>query len=342
MHQWWGDNVTYHTYNETFYKEGQATTAEYYYAARAAAVAAGGIGTTAGDAAYEASLVSRFNSTSNYGSTGTYWTIAPSNPTSATLFGNSNTYSRPGTSYLALRAILGKTLFNAAEAHIQSAYGGGSISETQLKNEFHKYFAMDNVPACRAKLDEFFKRVVGHGVSVRRRRATSRGSPARAWPAAASMTPTAAAPIPSIGVGDVERHRAGDAGADARHAGRVRRVHAGRREGLHGRDDRDRDLLGRRRDAVASPTRRTTAPGHLVNGAFSLPTALKAAAPRRPARAPARAGQRLAADAGELASPISNDLVGGRRSRRRSAPTDALRTGAYSKTLTFTLSTTTP
>ena len=46
------------------------------------------------------------------------------------------------------------------------------------------------------------------------------------------------------------RHGAGDAVADARRAGDVRRVHAGRGEGLHGVDDRDRDLHGRRRGAV--------------------------------------------------------------------------------------------
>ena len=40
----------------------------------------------------------------------------------------------------------------------------------------------------------------------------------------------------------------------ARRPGVLRRVHAGRDEGLHGVDDRDRDLDGRRRGADASPT----------------------------------------------------------------------------------------
>ena len=42
--------------------------------------------------------------------------------------------------------------------------------------------------------------------------------------------------------GDRRRHRAGDAVADARGAGDVRRVHAGRGAGVHGVDDRERDL----------------------------------------------------------------------------------------------------
>ena len=42
--------------------------------------------------------------------------------------------------------------------------------------------------------------------------------------------------------GTRQRHRAGDARPDAGHAGRVRRVHAGRRQGLHRVDDGHRDL----------------------------------------------------------------------------------------------------
>ena len=77
-----------------------------------AANAAGGLGTAAGDAAFEASLVTRFNT--NYNSTSTtFWNVAPSNPTSATLNGNANAYTRPGTAYIALRAILGKDNYNA-------------------------------------------------------------------------------------------------------------------------------------------------------------------------------------------------------------------------------------
>ena len=53
------------------------------------------------------------------------------------------------------------------------------------------------------------------------------------------------------------RHGAGDAVADARRSGVVRRVHAGRREGLHRVDDRQRHLHRRRRGADACPIRAT-------------------------------------------------------------------------------------
>ena len=65
-------------------------------------------------------------------------------------------------------------------------------------------------------------------------------------------------------------------------------------------------------------------PGHLTNGTFSLPEPLQVPSARR--RGPA---------------PVSNDPVTIGFKQHINA-NDALRTGAYSKTLTFTLSTTTP
>ena len=65
-------------------------------------------------------------------------------------------------------------------------------------------------------------------------------------------------------------------------------------------------------------------PGHLTNGTFTLP-------------------QPLVVEFSKSAwtAPVSNDLVTVTFKQHIDA-TDALRTGAYSRTLTFTLSTTTP
>ena len=57
------------------------------------------------------------------------------------------------------------------------------------------------------------------------------------------------------------RHRPGDAGADARHSRHLRCVHAGRREGVPGDDDRQRHLDGRRRDAQHRRFRARRTPG---------------------------------------------------------------------------------
>ena len=117
MHQWWGDHVSEASFNLTFFKEGMATLGQYLFSARNAQTNAGGPGTAAGDAAFEQSLVSRFNT--NYANTGSLWTAAPSDPTPATLFSGSTTYTRPGTAYVALRRILGPERFNRALRRIQ-------------------------------------------------------------------------------------------------------------------------------------------------------------------------------------------------------------------------------
>ena len=78
---------------------------------------------------------------------------------------------------------------------------------------------------------------------------------------------------------------------------------------------------------VSDPSSEHT--GHLVNGAFFLPQPLKVA------------GAALPATVKSWTQPVSNDTVTVPFSQSIAA-TDALRTGTYSKTLTFTLSTTTP
>jgi hypothetical protein len=105
------------------------------------------------------------------------------------------------------------------------------------------------------------------------------------------------------------------------------------------------DVLSTAGDAtlsVADPS--ATATGHLVNGAFSLPSALQADATdtAQPVGAFAPVGSSASPTALlAYAAPISHDpvTIG---FKQTVGSTDALRTGAYSKTLTFTLSTTTP
>jgi beta-glucosidase len=94
--------------------------------------------------------------------------------------------------------------------------------------------------------------------------------------------------------------------------------------------------------SVADPS--SFATGHLVNGTFSLPSPLQARA--RNAANSGTAYNNVGSSASPLnlltwSAPISNDAVALEFSQHISA-NDALRTGSYSKTLTFTLSTTTP
>jgi hypothetical protein len=81
-----------------------------------------------------------------------------------------------------------------------------------------------------------------------------------------------------------------------------------------------------------------TAPGHLVNGGFALPQALKVSA----GGAPAPVGG--ASDPTPLKSwtgPVGADPLTIAFDQPIDAG-DALRTGSYAKTLTFTLATTAP
>ncbi len=161
MHQWFGDNVAEDQFRDTFWKEGWATVGEYLTTARSAATTAGGLNTLAGQVAFDNSLINRFNT--NYGSgSGSAWTGAPSNPSVTNLFSTQNTYTRPGTAYLALRQILDASMTRPASdrwiatmQNIQSTYGGGNITEPQLEAAFF-HFLPNQSAGCSTKLDQFF------------------------------------------------------------------------------------------------------------------------------------------------------------------------------------------
>ena len=93
---------------------------------------------------------------------------------------------------------------------------------------------------------------------------------------------------------------------------------------------------------MADPS--STSTGHLANGSFSLPQPLQARA--RNAANTGTAFNNVGSSASPLNllmwdGPTSNDAVSLEFSQRVNA-NDGLRTGTYSKTLTFTLSTTQP
>ena len=123
--------------------------------------------------------------------------------------------------------------------------------------------------------------------------------------------------------------------------GDVRRFHPGRRTDLHRVDAAT--VISSAGDAtltVSDPS--TVAPGHLVNGAFALPTALQAKAAS--AAGTAAITRRWAAR--RCRSSCSATRPGEQRRGvdrlKQSVGAAGRRTGTYSKTLTFTLSTTAP
>jgi photosystem II stability/assembly factor-like uncharacterized protein len=104
------------------------------------------------------------------------------------------------------------------------------------------------------------------------------------------------------------------------------------------------DVLSTAGDAALSVADASgVASGHLVNGSFSLPHPLDAQA-SSPAAGPGGAFASVSGDPLGLLSwsvPVSHDPVT-IALRQTIGANDALRTGSYTKTLTFTLSTTTP
>ena len=115
------------------------------------------VGSAAYNTAFEAAIATRFAGTTRYNTTSTtFWSVVPTNPTSGQLFGSSNTYNRPGQSYIALRAIFGNDQWVKVNKEIQTDYKYGSISPEQEIAVYHKYLPNQS-KGCHNKLDAFFK-----------------------------------------------------------------------------------------------------------------------------------------------------------------------------------------
>ncbi len=201
------------------------------------------------------------------------WNVAPSKPTNANLFG-AQTYTRSGRSYIALRAILGKDNFDKASKEIQTTYGGSSITQPQQIAIYKKWLPI-KTQGCLNKLDVFFKQWWDTAYS---------GSPA------AGNKPQITGPgLAGPGFYDANGgclpygvDTPGDAGASVPATlsltlgtpATFGTFTPGVGEDLHRVHDGDRDLDRRRGDADGAPTPSTNAPGHLVNGSFSLPQPL--------------------------------------------------------------------
>ncbi len=136
------------------------------------------------NAAFEASMVSQFNST--YNSTRASWWRCRRRPDRApTLFDTMPTYTRPGVALIALRAILGNTNFVSADK-IQNTTAAAASREAQAEGIL-KWLPVDTPPATRS-----CRRSSSSGGTRPTRPARSRRSPARPLGARASMTPAAA------------------------------------------------------------------------------------------------------------------------------------------------------
>ncbi|HET6551587.1 MAG TPA: M1 family aminopeptidase, partial [Solirubrobacter sp.] len=317
MHQWWGDAVSYAEHRFTFFKEGYADMSQYLFRARNAGLAAGPEGSDEYDAAFEAAIADRFEGrylTNN----SRFWNVAPSNPMSGNLFGGSNTYTRPGMSYVALRAILGPDNFNAANRQIQSDYRYGSISEPEEIAIFHKYLPNKSI-GCSNKLDAFFKQwwdtaYSGPPSQGNRPQITGPGLAGDGFYDADGGCSDYGVDVSGDVGGDVPPTLSLTLGGSASFGDFVPGVE----------DDYTAQTTATVTSSAGEATLSSTDPGPLMNGAFTLASPLQVGFSKT-----------------SWDAPVSNDPVTITFTQHIDAD-EALRTGSYSKTLTFTLSTTTP
>jgi hypothetical protein len=318
MHQWWGDAVSYAQPKYTFFKEGYADLSEYLYLADVAGKAAGAPGSDAYKTAFETAIANRFGDNRHYNTTsGSFWGVAPDNPTTGNLFSSANTYTRPGMSYIALRAILGPENFKKASTEIQTTYRYGAVVPADEIAIFHKWMPNRSI-ACSNKLDAFFEQwwetsytgrpQDGHKPSI-----TGPGLAGGGFYDADG------------GCSDYGTETTGTVGGDVPPTLSLT-VGAASFGAFTPGIDRDyttsttANVVSSAGDAALS----VSDPGHLANGAFSLPSPLEVALSKT-----------------AWTGPVSNDPVSVAFKQHIGAG-DALRTGTYSTTLTFTLSTTTP
>ena len=160
------------TINLTFFKEGWRRCREYLHRARTAANAAGGLGTPAGDAAFEASSLNAA-STRNYNTTSDdLLDDRAVEPDVRERCSAATTPTRgPGTRYIALRAILGKDqLQPGAGTEIQQRPTAAARSPRRSWRPRSSKWLPNPSAACQAKLDDVLPPVVGHRLPARRRR----------------------------------------------------------------------------------------------------------------------------------------------------------------------------
>ena len=157
MHQWWGDAVSYAQPKYTFFKEGYADMSEWLHIANIAALAAGPVGSDAYKTAFEASIAAASATTQQVQHhQHDVLERRAGQPDVEQPVLHANTYTRPGMSYIALRAILGPDNFRKASTEIQTTYRYGSVVPSDEIAIFHKYMPNQSI-GCSKKLDAFFK-----------------------------------------------------------------------------------------------------------------------------------------------------------------------------------------
>jgi hypothetical protein len=304
-HQWFGDSVGPATWREIWFNEGWATWWSTWWSNKQN-------GSTTSTAS---SFTTNYNSTSNPGR----WNTAPdalSGPEQ--LFDTFPVYTRPGMAFEGYRQIVGDTAFFEFQKALVTEYRHSTITGAQVKALARRIaaekagFEASNL----AKLDEYWNQWIS-------------------MPGKPTMTPTTffqSTSVPGTVGGTVPATLSLTLGAPISFGAftpGVARTYSSSTTATVISSAGDATL------SVVDPS--TNNPGKLVNGAFALVLPVEARSGAA-AFAPI-SGTPLALKT--YAGPISNDMAT-LDFQQRIGATDPLRTGTYSKTLTYTLSTTNP
>lgn len=147
-HQWFGDNVTFATWNELWLAEGPARFAEIYAAEKVPVLG------------YSAATIQSMKNTLKTNALAlnsqSAWIPNSSMGTSALIWSSnygSTVYERGGMIITMLRTLAGETLFNQAMKNYQIALTGKSATSDSLKNHFNAVL--------KADISGFFNSYVG-------------------------------------------------------------------------------------------------------------------------------------------------------------------------------------
>ena len=309
-HQWFGDHVTISTWSDLWFNEGWATWWATYWSNKQNGNAL----------TVEQYFTNNYNSSSQP----TRWNTPPGNlPDATVLFSTFPTYTRPAMMLEAYRQIVGESSFFAFQRALLDEHGGGDINAAEFI-ALAKRIAQERsgfTGSNLTKLDTFFGQwiyLAGKPTMTPTtffQSSSTDGTVSGTVPATLSLSLGGAPSFGAFVPGVAGTYNASTAATVVSSAG----------DGLL---------------SVFDPS--SNARGRLVNGAFSLMAPLQAKA-----SSAGGAGSAFTA-LGEsptnlltYAGPISNDNVTIDFQQTVGA-NEPLRTGTYSKTLTFTLSTTQP
>lgn len=147
-HQWFGDNVTFATWNDLWLAEGPARYAEFYAAEQVPALL------------YTATSIQSLRTNLKTSALGlnaqSAWIPNGSMGTSALIWSSnygSTVYERGGMAISMLRTLAGDAKFKQAMTNYQTALAGKSATTDSLKNHFNAVLGVD--------INEFFRDYVG-------------------------------------------------------------------------------------------------------------------------------------------------------------------------------------